>query len=81
MKIALKILQGGKAPKHGNTIIPYPMYLYVSPTPKVTLTTTLPVQTLKANVNFFPKLAAGLSLPYSLPEFAKAITPQQAAGK
>jgi ribose transport system substrate-binding protein len=81
MKIALKILQGGKAPKHGNTIIPYPMYLYVSPTPKVALATPLPVQTLKANANFFPKLPAGLSLPYSLPEFANAITPKQAAGK
>ena len=81
MKIALGILQGGTPPKHGNTIIPYPMYLYVSPTPKVTLNTPLPVQTLKAGVNFFPALPAGLSLPYTLPEWAKEITPQQAAGK
>jgi len=80
MQIALKILEGGKPPAHGNTIIPYPMYLYVSPTPKVTLDTTLPVQVLKVNVNFFPKLAAGLSLPYALPQYIKDITPQQAAG-
>ena len=80
MQIALKILQGGKPPAHGNTIIPYPMYLYVSPTPKVTLSTPVPVQVLKENVNFFPKLAAGLSLPYALPQYIKYITPQQAAG-
>lgn len=80
MQIALNILQGGKPPAHGNTIIPYPMYLYVSPTPKVTLSTPLPVQVLKENVNFFPKLAAGLSLPYALPAYIKYITPQQAAG-
>ena len=81
MQIALKVLQGGKAPAHGNTIIPYPMYLYVSPTPKVSLSTPVPVQTLKLNKNFFPKLAAGLSLPYALPQYIKYITPQQAAGK
>jgi ribose transport system substrate-binding protein len=80
MSIALKILQGGKPPAHGNTIIPYPMYLYVSPTPKVTLSTPVPVEVLKENVNFFPKLAAGLSLPYALPQYIKFITPQQAAG-
>jgi ribose transport system substrate-binding protein len=80
MQIALKILQGGTPPAHGNTIIPYPMYLYVSPTPKVKLDTPLPVQVLKENVNFFPKLAAGLSLPYALPQYIKDITPQQAAG-
>jgi ribose transport system substrate-binding protein len=81
MKIALNILQGGTPPKHGATIIPYPMYLYVSPTPKVSLTTPLPVQTLKQGVNFFPSLAAGLSLPYALTPYIKYITPQEAAGK
>jgi ribose transport system substrate-binding protein len=84
MQMALKILKGGKGPKHGKTLIPYPMYLYVSPTPKVTLDVKglgiTSVQTLKSGVNFFPKLAAGLSLPYTLPAFAKEITPQQAAG-
>jgi len=81
MKIALGILQGGKPPKHGKTIIPYPMYLYVSPSPGVKLNTPVPVQVLKENVNFFPKLASGLSLPYTLPAYAKQITPAQAAGK
>jgi hypothetical protein len=38
------------------------------------------VQVLKSGVNFFPKLPAGLSLPYTLPQYAKYITPQQAAG-
>ncbi len=81
MKIALGVLQGGKPPKHGNTIIPYPEYLYISPSPKVKLSTPIPVQVLKQGVNFFPGLAAGLSLPYALPEYTKAITPQEAAGK
>ena len=84
MQMAMKILKGGKGPKHGKTLIPYPMYLYVSPTPKVTLNVKglgiTAVQTLKTGVNFFPKLAAGLSLPYTLPAYAKEITPQQAAG-
>ena len=84
MQIALKILGGGKPPKHGNTIIPYPMYLYVTAKPAVKLDTAgLPitaVETLKTGVNFFPSLAAGLSLPYTLPAYASAITPQQAAG-
>jgi ribose transport system substrate-binding protein len=81
MKIALGILQGGTPPKHGNTIIPYPMYMYITASPKVTLNTTVPVQVLKENVNYFPKLASGLSLPYALPQYVKEITPQQAAGK
>jgi ribose transport system substrate-binding protein len=81
MQIALKILKGGTPPKHGNTIIPYPEYLYVTASPAVKLKTTIPVQTLKENVNYFPKLAAGLSLPYALPQYVKQITPQQAAGK
>ena len=66
MQIALKILNGGKPPAHGNTIIPYPMYLYVTAKPAVTLDTAgLPitaVETLKSGVNYFPNLAAGLSL-------------------
>ena len=84
MQMALKILQGGKPPAHGNTIIPYPMYLYVTAKPAVKLNTAgltiTSVQTLKSGVNFFPKLASGLSLPYTLPAYAKEITPQQAAG-
>lgn len=84
MKMALNILHGGTKPKHGKTLIPYPMYLYVSPTPHVTLDVKglgiTAVQTLKSGVNYFPKLAAGLSLPYTLPQYAKTITPQQAAG-
>jgi len=81
MQIAMKILQGGPKPKHGNTIIPYPMYLYVTANPAVKLSTPLPVQVLKKNVNFFPSLPAGLSLPYTLPAYKSNITPQQAAGK
>jgi hypothetical protein len=84
MKMALSILHGGKKPKHGKTLIPYPMYLYVSAKPHVSLNVKglgiTSVQTLKSGVNYFPKLAAGLSLPYTLPGFAKEITPQQAAG-
>jgi ribose transport system substrate-binding protein len=81
MKMALDILNGGAAPKHGNTIIPYPMYMYVTASPHVKLNSAVPAQVLKQNVNYFPKLAAGLSLPYTLPQYAKEITPQQAAGK
>jgi ribose transport system substrate-binding protein len=84
MKMALNLLHGGKPPKHGKTLIPYPMYLYVSATPKVHLDVKgleiTSVQTLKNGVNYFPKLAAGLSLPYTLPQYAKNITPQAAAG-
>jgi ribose transport system substrate-binding protein len=84
MKMALNLLHGGKPPKHGKTLIPYPMYLYVSAQPKVTLDVKglgiTAVQTLKSGVNYFPKLASGLSLPYTLPQYAKEITPQQAAG-
>lgn len=87
MKLALDKLQGKKVPNPGGAEkdwIPYPMYLYLSPTPKVRIANSNPdliVQVLKKNVNFFPKLAAGLSLPYTLPQWAKQITPQQAAGK
>jgi ribose transport system substrate-binding protein len=84
MKMALNLLHGGKPPKHGKTLIPYPMYLYVTAKPHVSLDVKgleiTSVQTLKSGVNYFPKLAAGLSLPYTLPGFAKSITPQQAAG-
>ncbi len=84
MQIAVKILKGGKPPAHGNTIIPYPMYLYVTAKPAVKLdiagTPITAVETLKAGVNYFPSLASGLSLPYTLPAYAKEITPQQAAG-
>jgi ribose transport system substrate-binding protein len=81
MQMALNILKGGTPPKHGNTIIPYPEYLYVTGSPHVKLNTTIPVQVLKQNVNYFPKLPAGLSLPYALPQYVKLISPQQAAGK
>jgi ABC-type sugar transport system substrate-binding protein len=85
MQMAMSILKGGKKPPHGGKhLIAYPMYLYVTANPKVTLDVKglgiTSVQTLKNGVNFFPKLAAGLSLPYTLPAFAKEITPQQAAG-
>jgi len=44
MQIALKVSRAeAPARQHDH---PYPMYLYVSPTPKVTLSTSLPVQVL-----------------------------------
>lgn len=83
MKMALSILNGGPKPAHGKTLIPYPMYLYISPTPKVTLDVKglgiTAVQVLKPGVNYFPNLSPGLSLPYTLPQWAKEITAKQAA--
>ena len=93
MLLALNILEGKQKAPHGGYAqkywIPYPMYLYVTSMPKITLDTSFPghsptaitaVQVLKKDVNFFPSLAAGLSLPYTLPQYAKYITPQEAAG-
>lgn len=88
MKLALNILQGKQKKPAGGPAqkdwIPYPMDLYVSSTPRVALAAAgnvTKVEVLKAGVNFFPNLAPGLSVPYTLPEFASAITPQAAAGK
>lgn len=87
MLLALNVLEGKEKAPHGGYAqadwIPYPMYVYITATPKVTLATSpdvTSVQVLQKNVNFFPSLPAGLSLPYTLPQFAKYITPQEAAG-
>lgn len=80
MQIALNILQG-KA-KKPTGVVPYPMYMYITATPMVSLHVSglvTSVQVLKSGVNFFPNLSPGLSLPYTLPQFAKYISPQQAA--
>jgi ribose transport system substrate-binding protein len=87
MQLALNILEKKVPRPHGGEAqqdwISYPMYVYTSSTPNVTLDwkgLATAVQTLKSGVNFFPNLSPGLSLPYTLPQFAKEITPQQAAG-
>jgi ribose transport system substrate-binding protein len=87
MKIAVSVLQGKSKKPHGGPQqkywIGYPMYLYVTGTPKVTLAAghVTKVEVLKQGVNYFPSLPVGLSLPYTLPEFAKYISPKAAAGK
>ncbi len=81
MQIALNILQGKIKKPTG--VVPYPMYMYITATPMVNLHVSglvTSVQVLKSGVNFFPHLSPGLSLPYTLPQFAKYITPQEAAG-
>jgi ribose transport system substrate-binding protein len=87
MKMAVGVLQGKTAKPHGGPQqkywIGYPMYLYVTGTPKISLSPghVSKVEVLKKGANFFPNLAPGLSLPYTLPEFAKYISPKAAAGK
>jgi ribose transport system substrate-binding protein len=87
MQMAVNILQGKQKKPHGGPAqkdwVGYPMDLYVTATPKVTLSAghVTQVQVLKKNVNYFPNLPVGLSLPYTLPAFQKYITPQAAAGK
>ena len=87
MQLALNILEKKVARPHGGEAqqywISYPMYVYTSATPQLALSSSgmvTAVQTLKSGLNFFPNLPAGLSLPYTLPQFATNITPQQAAG-
>jgi ribose transport system substrate-binding protein len=81
MKDALDILEGKPAPPK-NKIIPVPMTLFITATPKVTVSVPgLNVEVIKKNVNFFPSLPPGLALPYSLPQYKSAITPQAAVGK
>lgn len=85
MKLALDVLQGKAAKPHGGpdkaNWISYPMYMYES-APNVDVTTGLvtKVEVLKEGTNYFPQLPTGLSLPYTLPEYAQYITPQAAAG-
>jgi len=87
MKMAVSILQGKAKKPHGGPAqkdwIGYPMYLYVTKSPNIKLAPgrVTKVEVLKQNVNFFPKLPVGLSLPYTLPEFSHLISPSAAAGK
>jgi ABC-type sugar transport system substrate-binding protein len=79
MEKALAILEGKPAPPK-NKIIPVPMVLYVTATPKVAVNVPgLKVEVLKAGVNYFPKLPAGLALPYTLPQYK--IAAKDAVGK
>jgi ribose transport system substrate-binding protein len=85
MKLALDILQGKQPKPHGGpdkqNWISYPMYMYESaPSVDVTSGLVTKVEVLKEGANFFPQLPTGLSLPYTLPEYAQYITPQAAAG-
>jgi ribose transport system substrate-binding protein len=87
MKMAVNILQGKTKKPHGGPQqkywIGYPMYLYVTGTPKVKLAPghVTKVEVLKKGANYFPSLPSGLSLPYTLPELQKYISPKAAAGK
>ncbi len=79
MKVALDVLSGKPAPPK-NKIIPVPMTLYISATPKVRVSVPgVKVEVLKKGANFFPNLAPGLALPYTLPRYK--ISPADAVGK
>ena len=79
MQNALAILEGKPAPPK-NKIIPVPMVLFVTATPKVSVKVPgVTVQVIRAGVNYFPKLPAGLALPYTLPQYK--IAAKDAVGK
>ena len=79
MKIALDILDGKPAPPK-NKIIPVPMTLFITATPKVSVNVPgVKVEVIKKGVNFFPKLPPGLALPYTLPQYK--IAAKDAVGK
>ncbi len=81
MKEALDVLDGKPAPPK-NKIIPVPMTLFITATPKVSVSVPgLKVEVIKKNVNFFPSLPPGLALPYTLPQYKDQIKPQEAVGK
>jgi ribose transport system substrate-binding protein len=79
MKVALDVLDGKPAPPKSK-IIPVPMTLFISASPKVTVSVPgLKVEVLKKNVNYFPGLPPGLALPYTLPQYK--IAAKDAVGK
>jgi ribose transport system substrate-binding protein len=79
MKAALDVLEGKPAPPK-DKIIPVPMTLFVSATPKVSVKVPgVKVEVLKKGVNFFPNLPPGLALPYTLPQYK--IAAKDAVGK
>jgi ribose transport system substrate-binding protein len=79
MKVALDVLEGKPAPPKSK-IIPVPMTLFITATPKVSVNVPgLKVQIIKKNVNFFPSLPPGLALPYTLPQYK--IAAKDAVGK
>jgi ribose transport system substrate-binding protein len=79
MKVALDVLQGKPAPPK-NKIIPVPMTLFISATPKVSVSVPgVKVEVLKKGVNYFPNLPPGLALPYTLPQYK--IAARDAVGK
>jgi ribose transport system substrate-binding protein len=81
MKEALDVLEGKPAPPK-NKIIPVPMTLFITATPKVSVSVPgLHVEVIKKNVNFFPSLPPGLALPYTLPQYKSQIAPKDAVGK
>ncbi len=79
MKVALDVLDGKPAPPKSK-IIPVPMTLYITATPKVSVSVPgVRVAVIKKNVNFFPNLPPGLALPYTLPQYK--IAAKDAVGK
>jgi len=79
MKVALDVLDGKPAPPKSK-IIPVPMTLFISATPKVSVNVPgVKVEFLKKGVNFFPNLPPGLALPYTLPQYP--IAAKDAVGK
>jgi ribose transport system substrate-binding protein len=79
MKVALDVLDGKPAPPKSK-IIPVPMTLFISATPKVSVNVPgVKVEVLKKGVNFFPNLPPGLALPYTLPQYP--IAAKDAVGK
>lgn len=79
MKVALDVLQGKPAPPKSK-IIPVPMTLFISPTPKVSVSVPgVKVEVLKKGANYFPNLPPGLALPYTLPQYK--IAARDAVGK
>lgn len=79
MKVALDALDGKPAPPK-NKIIPVPMTLFITATPKVSIKVPgVKVEVIKKAVNYFPNLPPGLALPYTLPQYK--IAAKDAVGK
>ena len=70
----------GKANPPKNKLIPVPMTVFVTNSPKVSVGGSgVKVEVMKDGKNFYSKLPPGLALPWTLPQYA--ITAKQAAGK
>lgn len=79
MKLALNLLDGKKVATPG-TVVGMPLWLYVTNLSAVHLHgPNIHIAQIKLGKNAFARLAPGLALPITLPQYP--ITPQQAAGQ